>query len=165
MGRNGASTFSGFCGQHDTALFKPLDTKPLDVGDQEQLFLLAYRGITCEMHAIMTRVMQLQSLYTARVKRGVDTPNESSPAGQKALEQILLSWATWRYRFKYYDQPLLVQNFGDIVHDVIEFDNQPPCLAASSFITVKDVPITDELVGVAVNLHFSNVRGASGAGI
>jgi hypothetical protein len=60
--------------------------------------LLAYRGITCELHAIMTGVVQFQSLYTARIERGADSPDSSSPAGQKALEQMLLSWATWRYR-------------------------------------------------------------------
>ena len=58
----------------------------------------------------MTGVMQLQTLYTARVDRGVDVADESSPAGQKAVEQMLLSWATWRYRFEYYDQ---TDAFGD----------------------------------------------------
>lgn len=152
VGRNEASTFSGFCSQHDTALFRPLDTKPLDVGDQEQLFLLAYRAITCELHAIMAGVMQLQSLYTARVGRGVDVADQSSAAGQKAVEQMLLSWATWRYRSEYYDQPMLSGTRGDVVHDVITFDGQAPCLAASSFITVKDVPVADNLVGVAINI-------------
>jgi hypothetical protein len=37
------------------------------------------------------------------------SPDSSSPAGQKAVEQMLLSWATWRYRHRYYDEPLLRQ--------------------------------------------------------
>lgn len=152
IGRNDASTFAGFCNQHDTELFQPLDTKPLDSSDREQLFLLAYRGITCELHAIMTGVVQLQSLYTTRVERGVDSPDSSSPAGQKALEQMLLSWATWRYRYSYYDEPLLHQSFDGIEHDVIGLNDQAPCLAASSFITVKDVPPNEDLVGVTINI-------------
>jgi hypothetical protein len=152
VGRNEASTFSGFCSQHDTTLFRPLDTKPLDIADQEQLFLLAYRAITCELHAIMTGVMQLQTLYTARADRGVDVADETSHAGQKAVEQMLLSWATWRYRFEYYDQPMLSGAHGDVVHEVITFGGQAPCLAASSFITVKDVPVAENLVGVAINI-------------
>jgi hypothetical protein len=56
IGRNDASTFAGFCNQHDAELFRPLDTKPLDGTDREQFFLQAYRGITCELHAIMTGV-------------------------------------------------------------------------------------------------------------
>jgi hypothetical protein len=152
VGRNEASTFSGFCNHHDSEIFRPLDTRPLDTTDREQLFLLAYRGITCELHAIMTGVVQLQSLYTARVERGVDSRDASSPAGQKALEQMLLSWATWRYRYRYYDEPLLSQSSPDIEHDVVELDNQPPCLAASSFFTLKDMPVTDDLVGAAINI-------------
>jgi hypothetical protein len=152
IGRNEASTFAGFCNQHDTELFRPLDTKPFDGADREQLFLLAYRGITCELHSIMTGVVQLQSLYTARVERGADSPDSSSPAGHRAVEQMLLSWATWRYRHSYYDEPLLRQSFGGVEHDVIDLNDQAPCLAASSFISVKDVLLNEELVGVAINI-------------
>jgi hypothetical protein len=152
IGRNEASTFAGFCNLHDTELFRPLDTKPLDGADREQLFLLAYRGITCELHAIMTGAVQLQSLYTARIERGADSPDSSSPAGQKAVEQMLLSWATWRYRHRYYDEPLLRQSFDGVEHDVIDLNDQVPCLAASSFITLKDVPVDQDLVGVAINI-------------
>ena len=152
IGRNDASTFAGFCNQHDTELFRPLDTKALDAADREQLFLLAYRGITCELHAIMTGAVQLQSLYTARVERGADSPDSSSPAGQKAVEQMLLSWATWRYRHSYYDEPLLRRSFDGVEHDVLDLNDQAPCLAATSFITVKDVPINEELVGIAINI-------------
>ena len=152
IGRNDASTFAGFCNQHDTELFRPLDTRSLDGADREQLFLLAYRGITCELHAIVTGVVQLQSLYTARVERGVDSADSSSPAGQKAVEQMLLSWATWRYRHSYYDEPLLRRSFDGVEHDVLDLNNQAPCLAASSFITVKDVPPNEKLAGVAINI-------------
>jgi len=104
------------------------------------------------LHAIMTAVVQLQSLYAARVERGVDTPDSSSPAGQKAVEQMLLSWATWRYRHSYYDEPLLLRSFDGVEHGVIDLSDQAPCLAASSFMTVKDVPLNEDLVGVAINI-------------
>ena len=159
IGRNDASTFAGFCNKHDTDLFQPLDTKPLDITDREQLFLVAYRGITCELHAIMLGVVQIQNLYIQRVERGADSANEKSSAGQRAVEQMLLSWATWRYRHKYYDEPLLSASFTGIEHDVIVMDNQPPCLAVSSFCTLKDMPLTDDLVGVAIGvLPVSNTR-------
>ena len=152
IGRNEASTFAGFCNQHDTDLFRPLDTKPFDGADREQLFLLAYRGITCELHAIMNGVSQFQSLYTSRVERGLDSADSSSPAGQKSLEQMILSWATWRYRHAYYDEPFLRGSFGGVEHDVIDMNDQAPCLAASSFITIRDVPVEQELVAVAINI-------------
>jgi hypothetical protein len=152
IGRSKASVFCGFCNQHDADIFRPLDTKPLDITDREQLFLLAYRCITYELHAIMTNVAQLQSLYGMRVERGADLPDSSSPAGQKAVEQMLLCWATWRYRCKYYDEPILSQLFGNIEHHVIELDNQPPCLAVSSFFTLKDGLVDADLVGTALNI-------------
>ena len=37
IGRNNASTFTGLCGTHDTELLKPIDTKPLNITDAEQL--------------------------------------------------------------------------------------------------------------------------------
>jgi len=141
VGRNDASTFAGFCNRHDTQLFAALDTKPLDPTDRQQLFLLAYRGITCELHAIMTGVVQVQSMHISRVERGVERGDAASPA-----------WATWRYRYKYYDEPILSQSLGTIEHEVVEFDNQPAFLAASSFFTLKDVPVGQELVGVAINV-------------
>jgi hypothetical protein len=152
IGRNEASTFAGFCNQHDTELFRPLDTKSFNGTDPEQLFLLAYRGITHELHAIGTAVVQLQSLYQARVARGADAPDPSSAAGQKALEQMLLAWATWRYRFRYYDEPLLRGCFDSVEHQIIELNDQSPCLAASSFITLKDLPVAQDLAGVAINI-------------
>lgn len=45
----------------------------------------------------------------ARIERGVESPDSSSPAGQNAVEQMLKSWATWRYRPSYYNEPLLLQ--------------------------------------------------------
>ena len=65
---------------------------------------------------------------------------------------MLLSWATWRYRHRYYDEPLLRQSFDVVEHDVIALNDQAPCLAASSFITLKDVPVDQALAGVAINI-------------
>jgi hypothetical protein len=152
IGRNEASTFTGFCSLHDSSLFRPLDMKPLDVDDQEQLFLLAYRAITCELHSVTLGVVHVQNIYKSRVEHGLDAPDESSPAGQKAVEQMLLSWATWRYREKYFDQPLLAGNYGGVVHDVIVLENQPAYLAVSSFVALKDIDLADDLVGTAINI-------------
>ena len=146
------STFTGFCSRHDTSLFKPLDTRPFDVGDQEQLFLLAYRAITCELHAIMLGAIKLQGIYGSRVGRGIDSTDESSPAGQKAVEQMLLSWTTWRYRLKHFDEPILSGSHAGVEHDVVVLDNQPPCLAAASFVALRDIDLAGDLAGTAINI-------------
>jgi hypothetical protein len=107
----------------------------------------------------MNGIAQLQALYNSRVGRGVDSRDETSPAGQKSVEQMLLCWATWRYRYKYYDEPFLSKSFAGIEHNIVELGTQEPCLAASSFFTLKDVPVDEELVGTAINvLPISNTK-------
>ena len=50
VGRNEASTFLGLCEEHDRKLFEPIDKRPIDANNQEQLFLLAYRSMLKEYH-------------------------------------------------------------------------------------------------------------------
>jgi hypothetical protein len=154
IGRNLASAFPGFCGQHDDEIFAPLDKKPFDTADQEQLFLLAYRAVSRELHATMDKVSKIQSMYEVRVDQGIDSADEQSPVGMKAVEEMLTSWTVWKYRNKAYDEPLLARDFAGIVHDVITFPNQRPALAVSSFISaVGDIQLCDaDFPGVAVNV-------------
>lgn len=42
VGRNQASTFTGLCSQHDNALFKVIDSEPLNVDNDEHLRLVAF---------------------------------------------------------------------------------------------------------------------------
>ena len=56
IGRNQASTFTGMCNAHDTEMFSPLESKELNFNDQEQLFLLAHRSATRELHAVMEKI-------------------------------------------------------------------------------------------------------------
>ncbi|MCE2453841.1 MAG: SEC-C domain-containing protein, partial [Nitrospinae bacterium] len=48
-GINKASTFSGFCSQHDNAIFAPLEKKAFR-GTPEQCFLLGYRALVLELY-------------------------------------------------------------------------------------------------------------------
>lgn len=50
VGINKASTFTGFCGYHDTQIFAPIETDPLTFTDQ-QVFLLLYRAFCKEYFA------------------------------------------------------------------------------------------------------------------
>jgi len=153
IGRNLASAFLGFCGQHDNEIFAPLDKKPFDTADQEQLFLLAYRAVSRELHATMDAVSKIQSMYKVRVDQGIDFTDDQSPAGVKAVEQMLFSWTTWKYRNKFYDEPLVAREFSVIAHDVLTFQNQTPALAVSSFISLDDMrPGDADFPGVAVNV-------------
>jgi hypothetical protein len=63
IGRNRATTFTGLCSQHDTELFKPIDTAVIDLESTEHLFLLAYRSVLKEAHATRKSVVDTQGLY------------------------------------------------------------------------------------------------------
>lgn len=67
VGRNDASTFTGLCGRHDTEMFKPIDTKELSLDDSEQLFLIAWRAVTRELHATLEGASRIQSTYLKMV--------------------------------------------------------------------------------------------------
>ncbi len=64
-----------------------------------------------------------------------------NPPRQRAAEQMPLSWATWRYRHCY---------AGSLTAS---------STTSSSFITIKHVPVNEELAGVAINIV--PCRGAS----
>ncbi len=47
IGKKQATTFNGFCGYHDTVLFRPIEEKNY-IGEKEQEFLFAYRALAKE---------------------------------------------------------------------------------------------------------------------
>ena len=54
IGINRASTFTGFCRNHDRETFRPIETIPFE-GTKEQVFLLGFRALCSEVYA---RVLQ-----------------------------------------------------------------------------------------------------------
>ena len=151
IGRNKASTFTGLCGEHDRSLFAPLDNKPLDIDDREQLFLLAYRSVTRELHTVMEGAAKIQSAYSSRVKRGLDPANNPSPAGILATQQLLNSYFTYLYRSQNFDEALRTRQFDMVEHDVIRLD-QPPTLAVSSLFSLDEILKDDDIVRVVLNV-------------
>jgi hypothetical protein len=152
VGRNEASTFTGFCSEHDSEIFAPIDNNPLDTTNREHLFLLAYRAVTCELHAIMETAVMQQNMYSARVKRGWDSPDELSPPGRVATEGLLHAWITWRYRANNFDLDLLAGDYSKIEHDVIAFEDQKPCIGVSSLFTIEGVTKDEDTVRIALNV-------------
>lgn len=51
QGNKNASTFTGFCGHHDTITFEPIENNEVDVSNDEHCFLLSYRSFAKEYHA------------------------------------------------------------------------------------------------------------------
>jgi len=153
IGRNDASTFPGFCQQHDSEIFKAIDTKPLDIEDEQQLFLLAYRSVSRELHAIMDGAVRVQGGLNFLVESGDVRPDETSGPMITASVQLLKSWGMYKYRSKFYDSTILRKRFDGIKHSAFIIENEKPVLAASSFFSVKPPKRPGHLFpGVSLNV-------------
>ena len=59
IGRNQATTFTGFCSLHDSEIFKPIDSNTFRPTDPEHLFLTAYRAVAKELHSTMEAAVRI----------------------------------------------------------------------------------------------------------
>lgn len=152
VGRNQASTFPGFCGRHDTEIFKPIDTKPLSLVDAEQLFLIAYRSVTRELHTVMEAAMRLQTTLERQISAGVVPKDEPSAAMMEATAHMMKAWGVWKYRLEFYDQPFAKSRFGEVLHSTFVIEGRKPVLAASSFFSVDDKAWGKRFAAVTLNV-------------
>jgi hypothetical protein len=152
IGRNKATTFTGFCEEHDASLFRPLDTKHFDPDDAEQLFLLAYRAASHELHALMEGGARIQNAYLQRVKDGLDPANEPSAAGMMALDFMMNAYVMHEYREACFTAPLLAGDTSTLQHDVIHLEVQAPVLAVSALFSLRGLSRGDDLVRCALNV-------------
>jgi len=149
IGRNKATTFEGFCSNHDTQLFVPIDTLPLDEPSAEQLFLLAYRAVAREVHAQMSGAMRLQQAFREGVEAGRFSKDQPSVAGLLPVRHMLIAYEGYKYKFDL-DQALISRNYSSLHHKVLYLRDTLPSIAASSCFTVPEW--TRDLARVSLNL-------------
>lgn len=137
VGRNEASVFTGLCGEHDREIFVDIDTKPLDPNDRRQLFLLAFRSVTKELHTLLEEGLKLQIAYKDKVARGRIPDDVPTPEGAAAMMAMYKAWLLWRYRYTNFDQHLLKGTPDDLVHEVFVLDDQDPTIAVSGVYSVE----------------------------
>ncbi|AMS45544.1 hypothetical protein [Aminobacter aminovorans] len=152
VGRNQASTFSGLCGHHDTEIFKVIDTRPLSLEDKEQLFLIAYRSVTRELHVVMEAAMRLKTTLHRQVRAGIVPKDETSPAMIEATAYMMKSWGVWKHRLEFYDKPMVKRRFDDVGHSIFVIEGRKPVLASSSFFSVDDRLWGKRFAGVTLNV-------------
>jgi hypothetical protein len=132
IGRNLATTFEGFCSEHDAALFAPIDTGPFDPADREQLFLFAYRAVARELHQLMEASVRTQSIYQQRIEAGIDNGNEPELSGMMAVEHMMTAHSTFVHKTRL-DEALLNREFKILNHEIVRLLPQAPAIAASVF--------------------------------
>jgi hypothetical protein len=151
VGRNEASTFSGFCSEHDSSIFSPIDNCRFDSNSAEQLFLLAYRSVTRELHACMAGAIKLQQGYQKRIELGLDTGEVPEPAGEMALERMMYAYQTHVYKAAL-DESLLQTDYSKLAHTVFSVGHSSPCFAVSGFFDLFAMNDYRERSRIAVNV-------------
>ncbi len=133
IGRNKATTFTGLCSEHDTQLFKPIDTRPIDIKSAEHLFLLAYRSVLKEAHATRKAVVDTQGLYKLGAKHDLYSLDGPSEPGMLAVEQMISAYLVEETK-RHFDAAYLSANWSALRHSVLSLESQP-CLAVSSMLS------------------------------
>jgi hypothetical protein len=151
VGRNFATTFEGFCSNHDAILFRPIETQIFDLANDEQLFLYAYRAIVRELHASMEAAIKLQFGYQGRVEAGLDTGTEPEEAGLRAVDQMLVAHSTFEYKVEL-DRALTAARHDALIHKIVQLDDQAPVLAVSALFDLNNRPNDEEPPRIALNV-------------
>jgi hypothetical protein len=151
VGRNQATTFTGFCSQHDSEIFAPIETRPFRPTDQQQLFLFAYRAVARELHVLMEAAIKIQAAYTKRVELGIDKGDQPEPAGMLAIDHMVRAYTTYLYK-QHFDEALISQEHERILHQVFSVHHKQPTIAVCSLYSVDNMLRGDDWVRVALNV-------------
>jgi hypothetical protein len=101
---------------------------------------------------MMEGAVKVQSAYKKRVALGLSPGDRPSEDGLLAVERMMASWATFRYRVVHYDKAFLARAFESLTHDVFTFKPQVPTLAACTLFSLDKERVQDDIVRVALNI-------------
>lgn len=114
LGINRASTFTGFCGKHDTQLFAPLETEDF-LSTFQQCFLLGYRALAREV-------------YTKEANAGLSPERRMADKGKSENAQFQIQFFNSGYEIG------LAAGLQDITRHLEEMQK---CLVSNDFDSVR----------------------------
>ena len=146
LGINRASTFTGFCSNHDNAIFAPVEKTPF-TGTHEQCFLLAYRALARELH-LKQSVLEYWDARLRKTRHVLDlapplarfTIRGFVAGSRKGLSDLTSHKAD-------YDQILLSRNYCKVRAHIIEL-SQPPSVMCSGGIIPEHTFHGEKLIDV-----------------
>jgi len=125
VGINKASTFTGFCGFHDSHTFEPIERHIFDSTNAEQVFLYAYRATAREVFTKMSAITSLN--FQRDIDKGKDIDAQRFLQGflaarrtslEKGMEMLMAQKSS-------FDRCLLSHDFSGIKYYVLELDRPP----------------------------------------
>ncbi len=137
VGINKASTFTGFCSEHDRSIFAPLENKPF-MATPEQCFLLSYRALARE---IFTK-QAMHSLVGPYRLMDQGMPLGSQLSVQTIASALYTGYSTsmkdlW-YLKDIYDDILVTLSFDGVRAYVIELEGIPQVMCSGGFYPEQD---------------------------
>ncbi len=132
-----ASTFTGFCAHHDSAIFAPLEQQPF-CGTPEQCFLLGYRALVREFYT-KRAANRLRGLYRD-MDKGKTFAEQVQIQSMAQLHNIGLEAAlrdTDHYK-SLYDGLLESQEYKTVQAYIIEFETAPPVMCSGAVYPEQD---------------------------
>lgn len=133
VGVNKVTTFSGFCGRHDKAIFAPLEDQPFSA-TPEQCFLLGYRALAREL---FTKRAQLNTHKAdlRQADRGSPKAFQRGLQRMAALAQsgIEVGLADLESEKTLYDEMLVSRDHSALRSYVIWFQSSPEVLSSGGW--------------------------------
>ena len=129
QGINNASTFTGFCKEHDKMLFYDIDNKNF-TSEKKQVFLLSYRAISREL---FVQIGQLNSINTLRDgDKGLDLINQIHH--QRKIDQLKIGMEHTNNDLVFIkeklDKILISNEYDDIKGFIIKCKKNPNLLCS-----------------------------------
>ena len=134
LSQNKATTFTGLCKNHDTELFKPIDTNQLDINDPEHLFLVAYRSVLREAFVSMKSAIDTQLTYQKGVEIDLFPGDIPSAPGMQTVEQFMSVYMVEEFK-NIFDDAFLEKEFSAIHHKVYELPVKQSIAVSAMFST------------------------------
>lgn len=119
-----ATTFTGLCSVHDQTIFRPIDTEPIDLFNDEHCFLLSYRAVLKRLTLHYRLAKVLQSSYLKKSKIAGLSEDELGPDAVAPVLQAL-SAAQFELYKKQFDHIYLEKKYSDIYSRSLILDCNP----------------------------------------
>ena len=132
-----ASTFTGFCAQHDNAIFAPLENQTF-CGTPEQCFLLGYRALAREIYNKRAAAKSpdiLRDMDKGKPLAGQVELQEMASALEIANEAVARDNSYYK---SIYDDILERREFHTVRAYIIEFEAPPPIMCSGAVFPEQD---------------------------
>lgn len=131
IGLKAASTFTGFCGLHDNAVFEPIEKHPFQSNPQHA-FLLGYRAISREYYLKRAQYQLMPVLLSLDKGKNETEQLELQEIGQLYGLGVEAGLRDLEYHKSEYDKVLINSDFSRVYYYVVRLNKTPEVMCSGS---------------------------------